>query len=91
MLRSFLSQLKNYKENKAIMLPETLFQSFRNQLDHSATGDPSLIAQALSFPSESYLGEKMEVIDVEAVISIRKKFLEELALELEEDLSLIHI
>ena len=27
----------------------------------------------------------MEVIDVEAVISIRKKFLEELALELEED------
>ena len=85
MLRSFLSQLKNYKENKAIMLPRTLLQSFRNQLDHSATGDPSLMAQALSFPSESYLGEKMEVIDVEAVISIRKKFLEELALELEED------
>ena len=85
MLRSFLSQLKNYKENKAIMLPGTLLQSFRNQLDHSATGDPSLMAQALSFPSESYLGEKMEVIDVEAVISIRKKFLEELALELEED------
>ena len=67
------------------MLPGTLLQSFRNQLDHSATGDPSLMAQALSFPSESYLGEKMEVIDVEAVISIRKKFLEELALELEED------
>ena len=85
MLRSFLSQLKNYKENKAIMLRGTLLQSFRNQLDHSATGDPSLMAQALSFPSESYLGEKMEVIDVEAVISIRKKFLEELALELEED------
>ena len=85
MLRSFLSQLKNYKDNKTIMLPETLLQSFRNQLDHSATGDPSLIAQALSFPLESYLGEKMEVIDVEAVISIRKKFLEELALELEED------
>ena len=85
MLRSFLSQLKNYKDNKAIMLPGTLLQSFRNQLDHSATGDPSLMAQALSFPSESYLGEKMEVIDVEAVISIRKKFLEELALELEED------
>ncbi|MCH2288337.1 MAG: aminopeptidase N [SAR324 cluster bacterium] len=85
MLRSFLSKLKNYKDNKAIMLPETLLQSFRNQLDHSATGDPSLMAQALSFPSESYLGEKMEVIDVEAVISIRKKFLEELALELEED------
>ena len=41
MLRSFLSQLKNFKDNKAIMLPGTLLQSFRNQLDHSATGDPS--------------------------------------------------
>ena len=85
MLRSFMSRMDAAKTNQPLQFPETLLQSFRNQLAITENSDPSLLAQALSLPSESYLGEKMDVIDVEAVHRLRQMMLQELALQLEED------
>ena len=67
------------------MLSETLLKAFRIQLQKSETADPSLLAQTLSFPGEGYLGEKLEVIDVDAVRQARQFLMRELALCLNEE------
>ena len=85
MVRTFLSQIASIREQRALLLPETLLKAFRIQLQKSETADPSLLAQTLSFPGEGYLGEKMEVIDVGAVRQARQFLLRELALCLNEE------
>ncbi len=48
--------------------------------------DPALLAEVLTLPSESYLGDQMEVVDVEGIHCAREALIAQLARALREDL-----
>ena len=50
---------------------ETFIDAFSSYLND--TKDPAFVAEALSFPSSAYIGEKMPVFDVDAVWELRLK------------------
>ncbi len=72
MIRVVLEQIKRFQQQKPLELSPDLLEAFRNILEQSAKNDPALLAQTLSFPPESYLGELMDVIDVTAIHEARK-------------------
>jgi alanyl aminopeptidase. Metallo peptidase. MEROPS family M01 len=51
-----------------------LLNAFRSLLNKAEESNPALLALALSFPSETYLAEQMEIIDVEAIHQAHKFF-----------------
>ena len=63
---------------------------FRNILKQSSKNEPALLAQTLSFPPESYLGEIMDVIDVVAIHETRKFLRKELAKNLQHQFEKIY-
>ena len=103
MIRVVLEQVNRFQQKKPLELSEDLLKAFQNILEHSSKNEPALLAQTLSFPTESYLGEIMDVIDVVAVHESRKFVRKQLAKKLhnqfeniysenqEKGLSLIHI
>ena len=99
MIRIVLEQVNRFKQKKPLELSEDLLEAFRNILKQPSKNEPALIAQTLSFPPESYLGEIMGVIDVVAIHEAKKFLRKQLAKNLQhqfekiysENLSLIHI
>jgi len=69
----------------AVTIPAGFTQAFRTALlDPQA--DKGLLAEVLSLPSETYLGDQMEVVDVDAIHSVREALRGQLALALREPL-----
>ena len=63
--------------------PEAYSEAFGRVLA-DAQDDPAFAAEALTLPSESYLGEQMEVVDPDAIHAVRTRFARTLA-ELHRD------
>ncbi len=82
MIRVVLEQVNRFQQKKPLELSEDLLKAFQNILEHSSKNEPALLAQTLSFPTESYLGEIMDVIDVVAVHESRKFVRKQLAKKL---------
>ncbi len=68
-----LEQINGYQNGASVTLPEPLVAGMRNLLnDH--TSDPAFIATAMILPSESWIGQQMEVIDPVAIFDVRQQF-----------------
>ncbi len=72
MIRVILEQVNRFQQKIPLELSGDLLEAFQKILEHSSKNEPALLAQTLSFPTESYLGELMDVIDVVAVHESRK-------------------
>ncbi|MEJ1378387.1 MAG: aminopeptidase N [Candidatus Sedimenticola sp. (ex Thyasira tokunagai)] len=66
-------------------LPEEFIDAFRAALT-GASSDEALLAEVLTLPAESYLGEQMTVVDVEGIHQARETLKRELAVELHKEL-----
>jgi aminopeptidase N len=85
MIRISLEQIRRFQNNEPFNLASELEKAFRSLLEQTAEADSALLALALSFPNEPYLGELMDVIDVEAIHETRKFLRTELAQKLQPE------
>ena len=85
MIRISLEQIRRFQNNVPFNLPPELENAFRSLLNQTEEGDSALLALALSFPNEPYLGEFMDIIDVEAIHETRKFLRTELAQKLQPE------
>ena len=85
MIRISLEQIRRFQNNEPFNLPPDLENAFRSLLNQTEEGDAALLALALSFPNEPYLGEFMDIIDVEAIHETRKFLRTELAQKLQPE------
>jgi len=65
-------------------LPEGFVEAFRHALTDSRT-DRALLAEILTLPSEAYLGDQMDQVDVEGIHKTREGLRNLLAQQLRED------
>jgi len=79
MIRISLEQIQSFQNKKDLKLSPELLNAFRSLLNKAEESNPALLALALSFPSETYLAEQMEIIDVEAIHQAHKFLRTELA------------
>ena len=64
-------------------VPEVLVAAFRDALSRGA-GDPALLAEVLSLPGESYLGDQMAQVDVDGIHAARLAVRQRIGRELGE-------
>ncbi len=64
-IRTILALVENRRRGQGWTLPESFSAAFNQAL--TAAVDPALLAQVLTLPSEGYLAEQMEVVDVEGI------------------------
>jgi aminopeptidase N len=69
-------------------VPEGFFEAFRNALRVPGS-DRALLAEILALPSEPYLGEQMETVDVDGIHRAREDLKAAIARELREDLHVV--
>ncbi|AKH21822.1 aminopeptidase N [Sedimenticola thiotaurini] len=71
------------------LVPEGFVQAFRQALQDSAS-DPALLAEVLTLPAESYLGDQMAEVDVEGIHRAREQLKTLLASELKTELLAVY-
>lgn len=76
-------------EDPGYQVPDGFVDAFRRALTDSAA-DKSLLAEILTLPSESYLGDQMEEVDVDAIHVARDKLMTILAETLRGDLVAVY-
>jgi aminopeptidase N len=81
--------VKNYKENQNLMLPDSVLDAFRAVLLSEKT-DPFLIAQILTLPSENELANLFTVVDPIAIHQVRLFLLTHFANELYDELLAVY-
>ncbi|MGD8309687.1 MAG: aminopeptidase N [Chromatiales bacterium] len=69
--------------------PEGLIEAFRHGLSDRGT-DPALVAEVLTLPTESYLGDQMEVVDVDGIHQVRETLKRRIAEALRTDLLAVY-
>ncbi len=73
------------KNNKPLLVDEFITNAFRSVLEDKSM-DKALAAQLLTLPSESYLADQSEVVDVDAIHQARKFLRKQIAIILETEL-----
>ncbi|MGA1598796.1 MAG: aminopeptidase N [bacterium] len=86
MIRIALQQVKRVQSGLAVELPEVLRTALGQLLGSAHAMDAALLAQALAFPDERYLGEQMDVVAVEEIHAVRTELLKQLAHGFAEEL-----
>ncbi len=77
--------VEDIKNNKPLVVDEFIINAFRSVLEDKLM-DKALAAQLLTLPSESYLADQCDVVDVDAIHSARKFMRKQIALTLETEL-----
>jgi aminopeptidase N len=85
MIRISLEQIQRFQNNEPFNLAPELENAFRSLLNQTEEGDSALLALALSFPNEPYLGEFMDIIDVDAIHETRTFLRRELTQKLQPE------
>ena len=88
-MNTLLGLVENIQNNKVLTIDNNIINAFRNTLIHPDL-DKALIAQALTLPSESYLADQCDVVDVDAIHQARTFMRNELAKALKDDLKNIY-
>ncbi|MDP7038022.1 MAG: DUF3458 domain-containing protein, partial [Myxococcota bacterium] len=70
-LKTILKLVDDYQNNKALHLDESFVAAFGRLLAQSDL-DKAFLAEVLNIPSESFIGDHMEVVDVEAIHQVRE-------------------
>lgn len=76
-------------DNPEFTLPQEYLQAFAQVIDDTES-DKALLAEILTLPTESYLGDQMDVVDVDATHRARESLKQQLALELKEELLTVY-
>ncbi|MBT8130434.1 MAG: aminopeptidase N, partial [Gammaproteobacteria bacterium] len=88
--RIMLQLVESVQANEALELPGYFIDAFNKTLNDS-TLDKSLLARALSLPSISYISERMNVADVQAIHAAREYMHKQLSRQLQQQwLDLYH-
>jgi aminopeptidase N len=82
MLRVLLRLVRDHQQHAALQCPSELVTLFRYMLE-TKTQDDFLLSEKLTLPSESYIGDQMDIIDVDAVHAAREFVSQTLAQQLE--------
>lgn len=82
-LRLILNLARNHRRDKGLAVPDDYFNVLAYLLEHEQA-DQFLLAEMLMLPSEKYVGEQMEIIDVTAIHSAREFILHEIAQQLQK-------
>ena len=77
--------LRLVAEGGEVVIPESHLESFGHTLAR-ADEDPALAAEILQLPSESWLGDQMETLDVEGIHRVREGFKAEVGRRLHDTL-----
>jgi aminopeptidase N len=80
-LQTILRLVKVKKKEEMLQLPNTLIEMFNFTL-HQDTTDLLLLSEMLVLPSEKYISEHMDIIDVDAIHHVREFIITEIAKEL---------
>ena len=88
-INTLLGFIENVQNNQKLILDEKIINSFRNTLINASL-DKALIAQAITLPSESYLADQCDVVDVDAIHQARTFMRNELAKALKSELKSIY-
>ena len=81
-VRVLLNLIWDHRQDKNFSLPEEFVEMYKYILTHDMQ-DKFLLAEMLSLPSEKYIGEQMEVVDVDAIHTVREFALAKIAEELQ--------
>ncbi|RDI48804.1 aminopeptidase N [Aquicella lusitana] len=81
MLRLILQLVQDYTQEKTLHLPQDMLDIFAFILKQD-TNDKLMIAEMLVLPSERYIGEQMNVIDVDSIHAVREFILAQTAYQL---------
>ena len=68
--QTLLQLVRQVQHGDTLTLEDRFIHAFRATLEHS-TLDPALITQALTLPSESYLADQSDSVDVDAIHTAR--------------------
>ena len=81
--RSILENTRKHSAGTEMHLHDELANAFQALLEDSET-DPALLAEALHLPAEDYLGEQMEIVDVDGIHAARQFTRKALATRLQD-------
>jgi aminopeptidase N len=87
--RTLLKLVDDYRAGNPLMLSEGLVSAFETALSHESA-DKALLSEVLLLPSESTLGDQMEIVDVEAIHHVREWLKHALARRLRQRLLAVY-
>ena len=87
-INTLLKMVNEIQVNKPLSLSENIIKAYKNTLNNKSL-DKALIAQAMTLPSEGYLADQMDVVDVDSIHQARTFMRYELAKALKSDLKII--
>ena len=88
-INTLLELVKQLQTGAEPALDDDFVEAFRATLEHTSL-DPALITQALTLPSESYLADQCETVDVDAIYQAREFVRTTLAERLQESFARIY-
>ena len=87
-MNTLLDLIESIKNNQPLVLPDYVISSYKNTLTNPDL-DKALIAQAMTLPSEGYLADQLEVVDVGGIHQARTFMRHELAKALKDEFKTI--
>lgn len=84
-LRIILNLVRDYQQQKSLTVPADLIEVFDYILTHDLN-DKFFLAELLTLPSEKYIGEQMNVVNVNAIHAAREFVLTAIAQHLQKRL-----
>lgn len=70
-INNLLKLIDAYRHDRELQLSEEVTEAYRQALTHPQL-DKALIARIMTLPSESYVADQMDVVDVEAIHAARE-------------------
>jgi len=86
--RVLLRMVEQRSEGQSMTVPEGFLKAFASALLDNA--DKALIAEVLTLPSESYLGDQMRLVDVDGLFEARESLKQQVAQSLREELLMVY-
>ncbi|HLB42196.1 MAG TPA: aminopeptidase N [Gammaproteobacteria bacterium] len=79
-LRIAMNLMRDYHQDISLTLPQELIEAFEYIIETHQ--DKLLLSEMLSIPSEKYIGEQMEIIDVDGIHAVREFIFTDIATKL---------
>ncbi len=77
--RALMAMVEALQQGREASASSVLFDAVGHLLEQAERNDPALLAEALMLPDEGFLGEQMDVIDVDAIHAARAALRREIA------------
>ena len=89
-MATLLRLIDDVENNRPLSIEKDIIDAYRNTLSHS-TLDKALIAQAITLPSESYIADQCDVVNVDAIHEARTYMKYELAFALKSEFNDVYV